>query len=304
MITKVETIKKEEELVIRFEGDNEIDLYTLRDALNGTVDSIKIIADRTLNENEYCKFRVTKIEKGSFIINIASIIESVIVPMLPVVPSALNTFKTCLDIKKHLKGEKPKKAEAKGNVVEIENNYGETRVFNIQSYNVYCSEPGIEKGISKLFNSVNKDESRSGMIFDFNLDEGTTDKVSFDSNEVKDGSIVLDLQPFAVKTEEEVDNVYIRITKIDFESGSKWQGYLHNNKVLFNIKDTTFLDQVHNGEVSFSNHTKLKVELKTVFELTNEGLPDTTKKPDYSIIKVLEINNDIFEEKPLLQDLN
>lgn len=49
---------KTEVLKLKFKGSNDIDLTTLSDSLSYIVDTLSKIADNTLNENDFCKFKV------------------------------------------------------------------------------------------------------------------------------------------------------------------------------------------------------------------------------------------------------
>ncbi len=68
-------IMKSENIIMRFEGENDIDLETLSNSLNSTVDTLKTLADQLVGENDFCKFKVLNIQKGSFVITINQIIE-------------------------------------------------------------------------------------------------------------------------------------------------------------------------------------------------------------------------------------
>lgn len=88
-----------ETMTIKFEGSSDIDLETLSDVLKSTVSSLKIVADRTLNENQYCKFKLKDVRKGSIILDIASVVISNYGSILPQVPTIISTFNNILNIK-------------------------------------------------------------------------------------------------------------------------------------------------------------------------------------------------------------
>ena len=64
-----------EKLIMRFGGENDIDLETLSVSLNATVDTLKNLSNNLISENDFCKFKVLNIQKGSFVINIEQIME-------------------------------------------------------------------------------------------------------------------------------------------------------------------------------------------------------------------------------------
>lgn len=70
MLIKRGYVMKKETLTLRFKGENDIDIETLSKSLDCVVAVLGKIADSSLNENDFCKFKVKSIEKGSFIIMI------------------------------------------------------------------------------------------------------------------------------------------------------------------------------------------------------------------------------------------
>lgn len=290
--------KNEESLIIKLNGSDEIDLYSFQNIITNTAEILKIIADKTIEENQYCKFKITKIEKGSFIMTISSIFENTIIPILPEMPTVLSTLKTCLDIKKHLGGKDPKTVEVKENGVFIENNYGTINQYNIASSNIYFNSNDIETAASKLLTSIAKDEDRTGIEITINDLHENSETISFDAEELPKYSKPLDVEKYGKEFGEDVNEVTIRVIKIDLEGTAKWQCYYGNTKITADIKDEEFLRKVHNGEISFSNRTKMRVLLRIRYQMIN-GVPDTNKKMSHTIVKVIEVINNENDQTKL-----
>ena len=100
--------KNVESMQIKFEGTNDIDIETFSTALKNTVSSLKIIADEILDDEQFCKFKIKDVKKGSFIIDIGAFIITNYPQAISQIPTVLTTFKTILDIKKHLVGKEIK----------------------------------------------------------------------------------------------------------------------------------------------------------------------------------------------------
>jgi len=125
-----EFIMKSERMVMRFEGENDISLDTLTNALSSTVDTLKILAGDLMSENDFCRFKVVNIQEGSFIITIDQIIKNSM-SLLPLMPTVLETLKELLEIRKFLKRMPPKSITYMDNKVKIENNHG--NIYNANS---------------------------------------------------------------------------------------------------------------------------------------------------------------------------
>lgn len=119
MYTGGDTVESEQ-LEICFAGENDIDLTTLTVSLNNTLDVLNRIMEETTTSKDVYKFKVKNIEPGSFKIIIETLF-SLAPTILPQVPTVLNTFKTILDIKKHLGGSGPREVKKVGEKVNITN---------------------------------------------------------------------------------------------------------------------------------------------------------------------------------------
>lgn len=75
MLIKRGYVMKKETLTLRFKGENDIDIETLSKSLDCVVAVLGKIADSSISENDFCKFKVKNIEKGSFMITIEQIVE-------------------------------------------------------------------------------------------------------------------------------------------------------------------------------------------------------------------------------------
>lgn len=63
MLIKRGYVMKKETLTLRFKGKNDIDIETLSKSLDCIVAVLSKIADSSINENDFCKFKVKKYRK-------------------------------------------------------------------------------------------------------------------------------------------------------------------------------------------------------------------------------------------------
>ena len=62
MLIKRGYVMKKETLTLRFKGENDIDIETLSKSLDCIVAVLSKIADSSINENDFCKFKVKTVE--------------------------------------------------------------------------------------------------------------------------------------------------------------------------------------------------------------------------------------------------
>ena len=288
-----------EQLIIKFEGENDIYLETLALSLNSTINTLKSISDEVLSENDFCKFKVINIQKGSFEIVIQTI--QAIAPQLfavaPQIESVVSIFKTIWDIRKHLKGELPKKIEQVDDKVKVENNEGAVNVFNSKSVNVYINNPAIEKALAELSKTVSEDSTRNGLSLSYVDSGGEKQDVIIPKNELRLLSRPIDVEKLGSNMVENVMITDVIVHKPDLIGDSKWNLFLNASRIAANIEDRTFLEQVRAGEILFSGKTTMQVTLVSRFKVNQQGQPEPGVKPSYKIIKVhkVEQNGNIIE---------
>lgn len=288
-----------EQLVIKFEGENDIDLETLALSLNSTIDALKSIADEVLTENDFCKFKVVNIQKGSFEIVIKTIQE--IAPQLftvaPQIESVLSIFKTIWDVRKHLKGEVPKKIEHADDKVKIENNEGTVNVFNSEAVNIYINHPSIEKELAEFSKVVSEDLTREGLTLSYTNNSGRKQDINVSKNELRSLSHPVDVEKLNEDLKENIMETDVIVHKPDLIGDSKWNLFLNTTRITANIEDKVFLERVRAGEILFSGNTTMQVTIVSRYRVNQQGLPESRSKATYRITKVhkVEQNGNIIE---------
>ena len=248
-----------EKITIEFDGAEDIDLETLSKFLNNTLNVLKTIAQDSIDPNQYCKFKLTDVRKGSIEIDIVSIVSSGVDFILTNGPSIITIMSGIFSLKKHLNGKEPKEVKnIDDNKVEIYNHDGEVQVTNIDTLIIYASNDNIENGISKSLDILSKDKDRGSMKLISNTEETTSEAV-------------------------------LRLIKPDYYGNSKWMFYLNNQRIEASILDEVFLDKVHHVEYLFNGSTRLKVHLRTKFKVDKSGYPVEHEKPLYNIDLVMDV---------------
>lgn len=278
-----------EKLVMRFGGENDIDLETLSVSLNSTVDTLKNLSNNLISENDFCKFKVLNIQKGSFVIDIEQIME--IAPtIMPMVPTVIKAFKEVLEIRKFLKGNPPKDIVKSDDVTKIENKYGDIYYANTMTVNIYNND--IEKGMATTAKTVLNDNDRTGLSYEFVDEKGKKDCLDLNRENLSYLSIPQDVDKFNKGIEENEVITWVKVNKPDLNGKSQWGLTLNGKRISCIISDQEFLDKVHDDEIPFLSNTKLYVKMVVRYKIRSFESGESSEIISRNIIKVFEIQND------------
>lgn len=287
-------IMQKEELILRFEGENDIELETLAKSLNSTSIMAKELASELIAENEYCKIIVKNIEPGSFKMVIQTLVENIstAMPLLTPLPTVIKGIKEIISLKKSLNNEKPKSITVNGDYVNVENNNGTINVINKVVFGAYTSNDKIDKAISSLGAAVLNDKTRQGLEISFSEKDGSESSLKMDKNDLYNMSHELDVTSFSQDMEERESVVYIKVVKPDLVGNTKWTVYRDTQKITCDVLDENFLKKVRDGDFLFKGMMLMKVKLLSRYKILDNGLPDNTVKAIYKVLEVLEIEVD------------
>lgn len=282
-------IMMSEKLTIRFGGENDIDLETLSASLSATVCTLKNLADNLINENDFCKFKVLNIEKGSFVIDIEQIIQ--LAPTIfPYVPTVITAFKDILKIRTFLKGLPPKGFEQQDDKVKIINERGNVYYADTMTVNIYNNI--VEKGMAEAVKAVLNDHDRTDLSYEFDDGKGSKETINLDRESLSYLSTPQDVEKFNKEIEENEIITVVKVNKPDLSGKSKWGVTLNGSKISCSISDENFINKVHNNEVHFSHNTKLKIKMIVRYKEADFQNNKSSEIISRNIAKVYEIIND------------
>lgn len=266
---------KTEVLKLRFKGSNDIDLTTLSDSLSYIVDTLSKIADNTLNENDFCKFKVKAISKGSFVIDVEQIIETAVV-LFPYMPSIIESFNNIVELRKVLGGQFPEKVIHNGDSVEIHAKDNSQITINNYIYDTYKNNPAIENNLSNLSKIISEDRERTGLCI-----ESDAKTVDMNYDDLLRTSKAIDVESLNEDIEENLMTTTLKVKQPDLVGNSKWE-FMHNGKsISVNIEDMDFIESVRAGKVDF--HAGMKIRAEVLVRYRNESVIS------YRLIKVIDI---------------
>ncbi len=258
------------EFQIRFAGAlEEIDASTLVDTLGNLSVVIHEINDE-LQPHKSVRVTIKAIRPGSF--DIFLVIKDALIDNLgqyltrngiDVTASIVLILWGLLEIRKHLRGQKPSKTEKGNRETVLINADGDSISIKNEIYNIYAENQLIDAALGKSFDVLEADESVDG----FEMLEKAKLLFRADRKDFKALSCpsVLPEKDTRILKEDAILNVF----KIVFEKGYKWQFYYKGIKIHAEIKDEAFYKAIDAG-TKFSKGDTLIVELEItqVFDKT------------------------------------
>ncbi len=260
MLIKRGYVMKKETLTLRFKGENDIDIETLSKSLDCVVAVLGKIADSSLNENDFCKFKVKNIEKGSFMITIEQIVEMATV-LFPLMPPILESFNSIVELKKNLGGQMPAEVIHEGNNTIVKSCVGNVTYIDNRTYNLYTRDSSIEKCLSELSRTISEDGERTGFSIAV-TDDKTVKTVEMDKEDLMRTRNPIDVESLNGDITEQEATGVLTVRKPDLLGNSKWQFKFLGKTINADIEDENFLKKVKEKEISFTLVSKLNAKMR------------------------------------------
>jgi len=272
---------------IKFDGEqHQIDANTFLNNLLHTTSIIQEI-NKGLDSGKKIEIKIKALEKGSFLVDM-SLIESALDSLKTLLTKEniefsaiiLSGLVSIIQLKKHLKGKKPKLIKNINNTeVSIENNDGDVLIMKDVIVNIYNNSPIIKDAISQSFETLENDPSIEGYEIldgkDVSLVEVKRDCFAYmaiKSEEINEGERIL------------TEAATLHIVRLSFENNLKWDFYYRGNKIPAKIADDKFYELIDKGE-SFAKGDILEVELQ-IHQRWDESV-NTFINKSYTVLNIL-----------------
>ena len=184
-----------------------------------------------------------------------------------------------IEIKKHLRGKKPKEIKTNESVTIIINENNDVLNINSDIYNIYETNIVINDALSQNFDVLDNDPA----ITAFEI----TDKQEKPYIRVERA----DFKDLALKSEQIDENrksiielTRLNIVSLSFEENLKWDFYYRGNKISAKISDPNFYELIDSGE-AFAKGDTLEVELQ-INQLFEESV-NTFINKSYQINRII-----------------
>ena len=266
------------------DGDSEIDAELLSDTIHNMAELTKEASSQE-NPEAYLKMNVTAFKNGSFEIAFSAICQ--VANQIGQNPVAAATFATAVvgtvkgifEIKKLIKGEKPKSVTEVGkDKIKVENNEGQSITAPRASGSVLTNIK-IDQFTINIAQDVKQHNLNGG--FTFSTPNGNLD---CSADDVKNISKVLpiDEESTCKRLRFEAD---LPIKKADFLGVSAWEFRYKDHTMKATIGDDEWAAEIHNGKQSIKADDYITATVEEYVDIDSVGKPIIgTEK--YSIVKV------------------
>lgn len=274
----------------KVEGEKEIDATILSNTIRDIAELTKL-ATKEENPDAYLKINVTAFHNGSFVIDFSTVCQAAANLLVNAAGLALivvGVVKGILEIKKLLKGEKPKSIREKDDKIEIENNEGQKVTVN-KSSGAVLNNIQIERLTINISNYVREHNPSGGFVF-------STPDGDFvcNADELKGMSMSLPITEESMCKRFRLD-VDLPIKKADLIGRSAWEFRYLGHNITARIDDDDWIYNVNNGGISFKagDYLKASLEISVVLDSDGQLVSDSEK---YNIIKVYGLYNEDTEQ--------
>ncbi len=259
----MENLIKDNNFKLKFDGQlHQIDANVLINSLIHTTSIIQEV-NRYLDTGKKIEIKIKALEKGSFLIHLELLettfdsIKSLFTKENAELAAAIVTILVGLiEVKRFLKGRKPKSIESKDEKTTIINEKGDVLIIENATFNIYENSPIIKDALSQNFDAINNDPSITGFEI---TDKAEKPIIRIEREEFTD----LSLKSEEILNDERIikEAATLNIVRLSFEESLKWEFYYKGNKVSAKIKDPNFYELINKGE-SFAKGDILEVELQ------------------------------------------
>lgn len=267
-----------------FEGSSEISASLLGLSLSNLSYIVHEIGQKN-DSYEECELKVSSFQKGSFeILFTTAIIAAGQISALyspQDLNSILNVLKGIFDIKKLLKGDRPRSAlpDIKPGYIHVTSPDGSS-VLAPAGSNIVITNPEIDRKVSEIAQAVHQHNPSGG----FRL-ANNTQAFSYDSQAIAD--IALQSYDTANSSDSRRSmRVSLPIVKVDLLGNSSWSFKYCDRTISAKICDQEFLKSVHSGQTAYKAGDMLDVLLIVTTKLSSNGIP---LKDTYQIDQVYGI---------------
>lgn len=303
--------RKMNEFNLTFGGKNYLDVHSFTDSLL-LVNDMLLEINKELGTNKKVELTVKAYDDCCFDIYLQLIADAVEVgksidilkdgTSLVVACEIIKTFTSFLNLKKHLKGKKPKKVvEINGGNYKITNENGDTHIYNAPVYNISVNNHNANEKLDKLFDGINKTPSIESITIKDNKKENMFEAKKDDG----DFKIMLDDNPLLDKEDgktrdKDKKNAILTVYNIIFDDTRQWEFFYKGNRIPVKLKAVKFIDDVLSRKQALLNGDKLKCDL-VIYQKYNE-IAKVWENKKYSIVEVHDVITPEQQEKLNLDD--
>jgi hypothetical protein len=232
--------------VFRYEGDLEyIDINTLITSQYHLTTVINEVKNEVCPENKL-EIKIKPLEKASWPIELKLLLENYNLfsaESVNYISNIIEILVGLIALRVFLGGRKEETKIVIDNrvIINLDNRTFET---NETIYNIHAKNVTVDSSFNRAFEAIENDEDIDSIKIT-NRDNSDLIKVS----RPEFSNVKAENEMFNEKTDHKiVANAPLRIFKVVFGEGFKWQFYFGGNKISANIEDDAFIQRVSSGE--------------------------------------------------------
>lgn len=294
----METAKYSKEYTIKFDGadiqDHAMPLNLFVSQLETFTKITNEVQKKLLKKNERASIKIkSNIRPGSVELDILYTVYAAVLHLTPEIvkyaPDVIKTVIEFINLKKFLRGEKPKEVyKNEDNSMKIINTYGESNIVNADTYNFFINNSTVNTGLDALIKPI-----QEGKLFKVAITEKPDPKdekkekplerVQILPTDIK--SLRYIPQDVPPEVTEEIKTVELITAQLNGEA-DKWRFIDLEQDMSFtaDIVDEEFLQKITDKKVQFNNGMLFEVQMQTT---TNHTGKRTMKSRE--ILKVLSV---------------
>ncbi|NCA76935.1 MAG: hypothetical protein EOM90_11410 [Alphaproteobacteria bacterium] len=271
---------------IKFDGQqHQVDAQILISSLIHTTAVIQEL-NMYFNTGKRIEIKVNALEKGSFLIHI-ELVETALDQLKNLLTKDNLLFASALisglvgliEIKKHLKGKKPKDVRKDGDTIIIINENNDILNISGDIYNIYETNSVVNDALSQNFDVLDNDPAITAYEI---TDKKENPYVIVERTDFKDLS--LKSEQIDENRKSIIELTRLNIVRLSFEENLKWDFYYRGNKISAKISDPNFYELIDKGE-AFAKGDTLEVELQ-INQLFEESV-NTYINKSYQINRII-----------------
>lgn len=248
---------------IKFDGQqHQVDAQVLISSLIHTTTVIQEL-NKHFNTGKKIEIKVNALEKGSFLIHI-ELLETALDSLknlltkdnLLFASGLISGLVGLIELKKHLRGKKPKDVTTSGSETKITNENNNVITINSNIYNIYDTNVVINDALSQNFDILDNDSAITGFEI---TDKNEKPYIRVDRVDFKD--LTLKSEQIDDNKKSIIELTRLNIVRLSFEENLKWDFYYRGNKISAKITDPNFYELIDKGE-AFAKGDTLEVELQ------------------------------------------
>lgn len=286
-------------ITFTFQGDYEVEARTFANTISQLVTMSEIIAEKNYPDTKF-GLSVRAIQPGSlsfdFVASAAAIIPPLFSPPnIQYANTMVQIIKGCFEVKRFLKGEKPKAATEEGKNLVIERQNGDKITVPYGSQIVF-NDNRVDQSVQNVFNGAIPAVGVKGISLKIENDK----PLEIPREEFEACAVPLEAIGIKEKSKQKQVmryNELLFVRKPDFWGDSQWGFRDAEKNIDADMADKEFAEKIQSGKCAIKGKMYIIADLQLTLEVDASGFPVEGVKPKYTVVKVHSLNSTIDDNQ-------